>query len=885
MLLVHGAAGLGKTHLLDRLAAQATASGHAVLRASAKQDERSLPLDIARQWFHHADHISRRPRRISTMLDSAAAVSAEALASGNSASPVVLRQFQQLYLSLLESAQKRPLLIQVDDAHHADPASLLFLRHVVRRMAATPLKLVLTEHPDAPSSLPELRGELLHLPHVWRQVMTPLSEHEIAGVVRQQARVEITPGLAADYHRLSGGNPALLMALLEDQDRHGAPHRDGYGRTLIDCLRRGDPLSLHAVRAAAVWQDDASSADIAWLIETTPEALEQSLENTSAAGLLAAGRPRHRAAMAAALDDMTAKQRAALHQRAALLRYLRGRADDLLVHHLVRARQPHPQWAADVLVRAAAQATDAGDVRLATERLRAAVDASNHEGTRAELRSRLAQLQSVVSPAAAAMHLDVLVCAADLDQLDAHHRMALVRQLLWHGRVADARRVLTSLRANDATPSLAPFEHWLRSSYPSLAVDAVPPRADAPEADPWLQRVGAMSHRLATGDSDGACEDADMILEGVDPSRGGMWAQEAALLAFAVLNDADRTTTVIAHCDRLLRDGIMPQAAAWEAIVAGARAEAALRQGALALAIEHAQAALTHLTRKSWGVVVGQPLGVLVMASTRAGEFEEGAQWLALPLPEALTDSRWGVGYLHSRGHYHLATGQLQAALDDFLSCGRLCHRWRLDDSLAPAWRVGAAEVFVQLGATDEAQRCLIEQLRRSPSARTEATALRLQAQLTPGARSRPALSRALELFEVCGDRYEQARTLAEVSRVHQLVNETGRARMAFRRAWHLATSCEAQPLRQDLLAARKSQSAPPAMHDSGLPGAADLTASERRVACLAVLGYTNREIGERLFITPSTVEQHLTRVYRKLDVSNRRDLPAWLTAEMAATA
>lgn len=53
------------------------------------------------------------------------------------------------------------------------------------------------------------------------------------------------------------------------------------------------------------------------------------------------------------------------------------------------------------------------------------------------------------------------------------------------------------------------------------------------------------------------------------------------------------------------------------------------------------------------------------------------------------------------------------------------------------------------------------------------------------------------------------------------------------------------------------------------------LTESELRVASLATAGHTNREIAEKLFITASTVEQHLTRVYRKLGVANRRSLPA----------
>lgn len=54
---------------------------------------------------------------------------------------------------------------------------------------------------------------------------------------------------------------------------------------------------------------------------------------------------------------------------------------------------------------------------------------------------------------------------------------------------------------------------------------------------------------------------------------------------------------------------------------------------------------------------------------------------------------------------------------------------------------------------------------------------------------------------------------------------------------------------------------------------AAVLTRAERRVAVLAADGCTNRAIAARLYVTPSTVEQHLTSVYRKLRVRSREDL------------
>ena len=66
--------------------------------------------------------------------------------------------------------------------------------------------------------------------------------------------------------------------------------------------------------------------------------------------------------------------------------------------------------------------------------------------------------------------------------------------------------------------------------------------------------------------------------------------------------------------------------------------------------------------------------------------------------------------------------------------------------------------------------------------------------------------------------------------------------------------------------------------------GADSLTPSERRVVELAATGGTNREIAQTLFVTEKTVETHLGRSFRKLDISSRRQLPdvlasgGWLT-------
>lgn len=96
-------------------------------------------------------------------------------------------------------------------------------------------------------------------------------------------------------------------------------------------------------------------------------------------------------------------------------------------------------------------------------------------------------------------------------------------------------------------------------------------------------------------------------------------------------------------------------------------------------------------------------------------------------------------------------------------------------------------------------------------------------------------------------------------------------ARPVLELAVDLATGCGAVPL-ADLAVAELLASGGRRRARGGL-GIEALTPSERRVADLAATGMTNKAIAQELFITPKTVEIHLSHTYRKLGVSSRGEL------------
>ncbi len=121
----------------------------------------------------------------------------------------------------------------------------------------------------------------------------------------------------------------------------------------------------------------------------------------------------------------------------------------------------------------------------------------------------------------------------------------------------------------------------------------------------------------------------------------------------------------------------------------------------------------------------------------------------------------------------------------------------------------------------------------------------------------------------------EQARAQIELGAALRRANRRAEARKPLRAGMDGAQCCGAIALasraRDEL---RATEARPRRLM---LSGADALTPSELRVATMAADGLRNREIAQALFVTVKTVDMHLSRVFRKLDIHRRADVRAAL--------
>ncbi|MEV4176754.1 AAA family ATPase [Nonomuraea sp. NPDC049709] len=874
--VVTGAIATGKSHLLYGLTEHAFDHGALPLTATGSLAERDVPLGVLSQLVHNTPMMEQHRTVTLSLLQEGA----RAQLAGETLDHVDVQIVDALCTVLLELSERCPLLIVVDDAHHADRASQLCLSYLARRVKYAKVMLLFGTPDHHPNQHFLLHSDLLRQPHCRQVRLTHLSAEGVARRVAERAGRETADRYAARCHELSGGNRLLVDALVEDYQAGGAPG-DRYGDAVLTCLHRADPDLLLVARGLAVLDEPGS---VAQLLGENETATAQAVQALTRAGLLAGGRFRHESARSAVLSTLDAQDRAHLHRRAAELTYHEGAAVTVVADHLLLGGRADDAWALSILEEAAGQALRDGAVEPAIEYLKLAWQGCGDERRRARIATKLVRAKWRINPSTPAGHLAELTEALHKGHLGGGDAVVLAKALLWHGHTDDARDVLNHLKElgeldREGLAELAVARAWLRGACPTflphlpeLSEEEAGGAAHSLSASRRIDSANALVRALAEGPRPETAATAERVLRGSRLDEMSMDTVESALLTLTYSGRADRAAP---WCDAFIEEAASRHAPSRQARLSAIRAEIGLRRGEPAAAARDARRALELIPPASWGVAVGGPLGALLLAGAAMSRHDDYLLHVSQPVPEAMLETRFGLLYLYGKARFTLMAGQAEQALRDLRLCGELTARWKLDSPEFIAWRVDAAEALVRLGEPEEARLLAEEEMARchGRSKRVHGMAMRVLAATAESRHRIMLLRRSAELVQAGGDGYELARTLFDLVAAYHANGEYRRGGMLARRARALAEECHADGLSQAL--------SPGEPADDGVTGVQPiLSDAERRVAALAADGYSNRDISAKLYITVSTVEQHLTRVYRKLNVSRRADLPAKLVGE-----
>ncbi|MEU0939152.1 AAA family ATPase [Embleya sp. NPDC005971] len=882
--VVGASVAMGKTTLLATFTHRVRAAGGLVLPAVASESEAGIPLGVIGQLLQEASLSPPVRDRVGRLLATGRAqMTAAPHGPPGRLSAADAEIVESLCTVLLGLAGPRPLAIVVDDVHHADPASLACLAYLARRMHNTPLLAVFTHHDAANDRCADFVEQLLRLPHARGVHLAPLDVDRVRAAAVARLGADRAEQVTARALWLSGGNPLLLDGVLDDFRLGGHATSPGYARALLSCVHRSPAPTAAVAQALAVL---GTPEPIARLLGLASGTVTRCLTVLDASGVLDGGRFRHPAAAAAMLTGLGPEATAALHRDAAELTYAEGATTTVVAEHLLAGRGVRTPWAVPVLDAAASSALSEGRGTRTVDYLRLACTLSANAGELARTRAALLQAERRMEPGIPERQIPDLLQAVRTGCLGSGETLAVIRALLWTGRFEAATEALRHLTDSGraTTPETAmelrAARMWMRCSYtpllgllPSAGEDEgeLPGLPSTTESRRRYDAATVLDSVLTKGFSDRAVPKAERILHGTRLHGTDLDTIECALLA---LTYAERPALALPHCDELIVTAQERGEPGSEARLHALRAEICIRLGDLPGAVTHATKSFDVVPIGEWGAAVGLPLASMLIALTSMGRHDEAAELLYLPIPDRMLQSRPGLHYLHARGRYSMAVRDWDGALSDFRGCGELMARWGMDVPGLIAWRNDAGEAWLRMGERDRARTILEEQLSRSEhggSPRTRGATLRLLAATHEPHRRLALLRQAVDALQESGDRYELARALADLTDMYNAVGETRRARVIGSQAKIIADKCQAEPLSRLLPADRDRPDAEPK------GPAALLTDAEQRVADLVALGHTNSEIAKLLYITVSTVEQHLTRMYRKVGVNDRAQLASAL--------
>ncbi|MCX4544159.1 LuxR family transcriptional regulator [Streptomyces sp. NBC_01565] len=812
------------------------------------------------------------------------------------------------------------LLIALDDLHWADPASLELLDHLVRHPLHAPVVIVAARR-DRQTS-PSLSAALT------RGVDTGAVLRLDLGPLTERACVErLAPGLpprrAARLYAASEGNPLYFLTLVQGQSGPALPP-GGLDALLLDELTPLSAAERRTAEAVAVLGDQATPPLLLALTEPAPETAPESGPEAGPGagpcgperleadlGALARRdliRPlpgggwslRHPVLRAVVYENTGPGQRVALHRRAAAALAEAGAPATVRAHHVERALTGWEPEPAAVLLEAAGQSETTAPASCAhwlEVVLRVLPDAPGHAARRRDLMLKRARALSVCGELRASRDLlheviaglpadgdsgvraaAVTLCASMERHLGQYRASAalLRRELSRRPAPAPADAVALGLELGSSAPHAAPYPavraDVLRTFELARALGNEPAAAGALAVSALGEAYeGNTAAARELTDRAAACVDALAdrdLADQCEPLARLGWAE----FYLERYEDAER------HADRGLaiarRGGplhLLPHLLMCKAIV---HTHACRLPSALELVDEAESIARGIGSDELLGLVLANKAQVLIAArppgDVGALAVAEEAVAAAGARTSWWTSLVWCVmsfAALHGGDPLRARSAMLRAGGPDLAG---------LQPSMRPLFLEALVTAAVTTGDLAEAEEWAAlagRDAERLGLPVQRAAALRCAGQVLAGA-GRPAaaaerFARAADEAGRSGAALWEAQSLLIGASLTAEAGDSATAATMWRRGRRLAETGGAL-----LLTGLADLLLPPAPPPR-VPG---LTPREHEIAALVAEGLTTPAIAARLYLSPRTVDTHLSHIFRKTGVTTRSALAA-LTA------
>ncbi|MDJ0460171.1 LuxR family transcriptional regulator [Streptomyces sp. H27-C3] len=890
-VLVRGPAGVGRTHLLAAVSERLAAEGVTVRHFTGLPDGAAAV------------------RAVDALL-----VPPPAAAPGrlDSAGPHdTHHDWHRLHRHALELLADGPVALVIDDAQWCDEPSLRCADFILRRAAGQPLLVLLAQRTDAPGPGTPVLVEILAQDRCVLLEPGPLGERGTQNMITRLFGGPADPRFVQGCTEITGGNPLLLDRLLTTLRTVGIPpdvdalhqlrtvHQTTLTSLIPDLLAVG-PRPVRQVATALAVLGRAAVDPLAALCGLSGRRVQSALARLRDIEAVLPGSPAEmregiRTAVLATVRGPALQE---LRARAARILSDAGRPAAEVAEQLALLERIDEPWMFAVLRDAVSEAPTRVTVAAAARWLRGDTGRRLTATERKDLHVELARAASrtAVAPAHALRHLHQALAVTPDPREQAPVAVQYAMMALGTRRAPEALRLLERVLADlhgAAGARAEPVDRDLVVTVESaLLATAVNDRTALPAA-----RARAASVAVPSGHSP-ADRRLLAALSAFAALDGGSAGRAATLARQALRADEPGTVGWGVFCSSAvlaLSDCVDEALAALDQALSPAEAHPPLWPLRAALAgrslILHGIGDVSAAARDAWAAVevVGPtdapPLAHIALSSVLLSQGEAPRAGAVLDrLARTASDLDRSVWewhhYLYTKGRILRELGDLEGALALWRQCGRSLEEAGITNPVLVPWWLPTATTLGRLGLGAEASgivEAAQERARLWGTPRAVGLGMVAAASVVEGRRRTALLAQAVDILADSPARLELAKAEYQLGCELLGLGDARGARGHLRQAIERATRCGYHVL--GAIAREALVTAGGRMHRLAAVPLDSLTHRERRIAALAQRGHSNKRIAETLFITPRTVEMHLTNVYRKLDVRGRAELPSGLGA------